>query len=462
MNTDMIKVSVYIPTFNYAKFIEKAIESVLRQTLTVWELIIIDDGSTDSTLEVIKKYELHEQISIIKQENKGLNKTNNIALRLSRGQYIMRLDADDYLDENALFMLSSTLDSMPDIDLIYPDYFEVDPDENILNLVRRKKIGEEVELLDLPAHGACTMFRKDILVQVGGYYEEFNRQDGYELWLRFIKKHKPYNLNVPLFYYRQHPVSITKKQDELLDTRGQIKRNFVEKNLNGQIPKTLGLIPVTKHSIYHYGEPFQKIAGKPLIWYTINEAKKATRLDKIVLASDDEVLLKYAEDLGGIEVIPRPKEQSSASTQMYDIINYVLKHLHDKNNYTPDAVCTLYINTPLRKARHIDKAVDTMVIFDVDSVVSIEEELAFCYQHGRFGLQPIEKSRVIRTEKKGIYKENSAIFLSKKEVFQNKEMVGQKVGHITMLPEESIKINSAYGLWLAEKIISDYKQQEIK
>jgi glycosyltransferase involved in cell wall biosynthesis len=452
----MIKVSVYIPTFNYAKFIEKAIDSVLCQTLKDWELIIIDDGSTDNTLEVIHKYEEHPQITINKQENKGLNKTNNIALRLSRGQYIMRLDADDYLDENALFMLSGTLDSMPDIDLIYPDYFEVDPEENILNLVRRKKIGEEVELLDLPAHGACTMFRKDVLVQVGGYYEEFNRQDGYELWLRFIKKHKPYNLNVPLFYYRQHPVSITKKQDKLLDTRRQIKRNFVEKNLNGEIPKTLGLIPVTKHSIYHYGEPFQEIAGKPLIWYTLNEAMKATHLDKIVLASDDEALLEYAKDFKGIEVISRPKEQATASTQMYDIINYALKHLNDKSNYVPDAVCTLYINTPLRKARHIDKAIDTMAIFDVDSVVSIEEELAFCYQHGKFGLQPIEKSRVIRTEKKGIYKENSSIFLSKTEVFQNKEMVGQKVGHISMLPEESIKINSAYALWLSEKIMSDW------
>ena len=96
----MCKVTVYIPTYNYAKYIGKAIESVLRQTMPNWELIIINDGSTDNTKDVLKNYQSHPQIRIIDQENKGLNVTNNIALRLAKGKYIIRLDGDDYMDEN--------------------------------------------------------------------------------------------------------------------------------------------------------------------------------------------------------------------------------------------------------------------------------------------------------------------------------------------------------------------------
>ena len=86
-----IKVSVYIPCHNYARYVEKAIRSVIAQTMDDWELIVINDGSTDDTMKVVKKYQDHSKIRIIDQENKGLNVTNNIALRLSIGKYIMRI-----------------------------------------------------------------------------------------------------------------------------------------------------------------------------------------------------------------------------------------------------------------------------------------------------------------------------------------------------------------------------------
>lgn len=76
----MVKVTVYIPTYNYASYIDKAVQSVLKQTMSEWELIIIDDGSTDNTQEIISKYKDNPRIRAIEQENKGLNFTNNIAL----------------------------------------------------------------------------------------------------------------------------------------------------------------------------------------------------------------------------------------------------------------------------------------------------------------------------------------------------------------------------------------------
>jgi glycosyltransferase involved in cell wall biosynthesis len=454
----MIKVTVYITAHNYGQYIDQAVESLRGQTFDAWELIIINDGSTDNTLEVVEKYRTDGRITIIDQENKGLAVSNNIALRLSRGQYIMRLDADDFLDENALVVLSSVLDSKPEVGLVYPDYYEVNPGGEVTRLVRRKKIGEDAGLLDLPAHGACTMFRKERLLQLGGYAEQFSCQDGYDIWLRFIHEFLPYNVNVPLFYYRQHTASLTKNPGKILDTRRAIKRQFVKNSLHDAVPKTLGVIPIVMNST-GFRDPFQKLAGRTLLDYTLEEATKSELLDKIVLASDNDAVIEQAVAYNDVLAIKRP-ESLSGTARMYKILQYVLGEIGNQYDYHPQAVCTLYVNTPLRKARHIDKAIDTMTIFNVDSVVSVEEELAFCYTHGQNGMQPLETERDIRAEKKGIYKENGAVYLSRVEVINQNRLVGESVGHITMLPEESVKINSAFEFWLAEKIIAEWKTQK--
>lgn len=455
-----MKITVYITSYNYGKYLKEAVDSVLKQTLKDWELIIINDGSTDNTAEVIEQYKNHPQIITIDQENKGLSVSNNIALRLSRGRYIMRLDGDDYLDENALLILSNILDTKEEIGLVYPDYYEIDPNGEILNLVRRKKIGEEVELLDLPAHGACTMFRKECLLEIGGYSEAYSCQDGYDIWLRFINKFKPYNVNNALFYYRQHPLSLTKKKNKILETRGKIKEDYVKYNHKDKILNIMGIIPVTSNSVHHFSNPFQILAGKPLIWYTIKETEKA-RLDRLILATDDDKVIEYTQNNSSkIKTIKRPPHLSSSSTRMADIVSFVINKVKEVEKYEPDVVCTLYINTPLRKAVHINNAIDTMKIFDVDSVVSVEEELAFCHHHTKYGLESIQKNREIRTEKQAIYKENGAIYLSKTWVFFDRLLTGEKIGHIIMLPEESVKINTEFDLWLAEKIILEWDHQK--
>lgn len=453
------KVTVYILAYNYGKYIDKAIQSVLSQTMEDWELIVINDGSTDNTANVLENYKDHPKIRIRDQENKGLNVSSNIALRLANGKYIMRLDGDDYLDENALMVLANILDVKPEVGLVYPDYYHINEEGEVIELVRRKKIGQEVELLDLPAHGACTMFRKDLLTQIGGYLEEFSCQDGYEIWLRFVQKYEPYNVNVPLFYYRRHSESLTQEQGKILETRRKIKRRFVEHNLANATPKVLGIVPAVGRSIYKQSDPFIDIAGKPLIWYTLNELQYCKSLDRIVLSSEDDDVLNYASQFPYVVPMKRLPEFAKSTVKMQDLIWHVLDHLKQSSDYEPDAVCTLYINTPLRRAHHIDKAVDTMAIFDVDSVVSVQEELAHCYHHRRFGLEPINAARDMKVERKSIYKENSAIYLIKLDVIRQGRFIGKKVGHIIMLPEESVKINNEFELWLARNIISGWKRE---
>ena len=452
------KVSVYVPCHNYGRYVDRAIQSVLKQTLDDWELLLIDDGSTDETSQVLAKYRGHPRIRLVEQENKGLIVTNNIAVRLANGPYVMRLDADDYLDENILTVLSSVLDRMPDVGFVYPDYFLVDDRDEILEIVRRKKIGVEDQILDLPAHGACTMIRKKGLAAVGGYSEEFSCQDGYDVWLKLIARYRPYNVNVPLFYYRQHGRNLTRDESRILSTQARIKRKFIDTHRGGRIPRVLALVPAVEHPVYPQSDPFMELAGKPLIWYTLSEASKATTLDRIVVSSDDDRVLEYARSLPGITALKRSANLVKATAGMDQVAQEVLAHLKEESAYEPEAVCTLYINTPLRRAEHVDRAVHTMAIFDTDSVISVQEELTNIYQHRQYGLTAVKKQNGrLRLEREALYRANGAINLTRTRVIWSDQLLGRKIGHIVMLPEESIRLTTEFDRWMAEKLITEWQ-----
>lgn len=444
-----------MPNHNYASYIEQAVESILHQSIDDWELIIIDDGSSDCSLEVLRKYRDNKKITIIQQENKGLNVTNNVAIRLARGKYIVRVDADDYVDENFLLVLSNVLEKNPHIGLVFPDWHEIDVEGNIVSTVRRKRIGEEVEVLDQPAHGACTMFRRDLLITIGSYSEEFRCQDGYDIWIKFIKQHRPYNVNIPLFYYRQHQVSLTRDEKRIMDTKRAINRKFVEEN-GGIKTKILGIIPITTVSAYRQNRPFVTLNDKCLMWYTLLEASQAKSLDKIVVSTDDDEVMKYTqENFPNIYVYKRQSNKNYLVSADQQIVTDILEYFEDQHNYKPEAVCILYISTPLRKAKHIDHAADALTIFKTDSVVSVQEELAPLYRHEKYGLRSINfRETGPRLERDAVYKSNGAVFLHLVANLSKGGLVGNVVGHITMLPEESVKINSDFEFWLAESILA--------
>jgi CMP-N-acetylneuraminic acid synthetase len=456
----MPKVTVYIPTHNYARYLTQAIESVIKQKYSDWELIVIDDGSTDDTPDILKKYADHPRIKIIHQEKKGLPVTNNIALRLSQGEYIMRLDADDYLDENALLVLSNILDTHPGVGLVYPDYYRIEENGELIDIERRKKIGKEVSLLDLPAHGACTMIRKSCLIELGGYDETLSCQDGYDLWIRFIDRYKPYNVNVPLFYYRQHSKSLTKDKQRILLAGHRANRNFIKAKFGEGIPKVLAIIPVRRISDVFSGSALKEVNGKPLIYYTLSEALKTKLLDKIVVTTDDDEILKYARDFHGVTCIKRPSRLALLNSRIEPTVKYILIFLKKYQNYSPDAVMLLYVHTPLRRYIHIEKAIDALLIFNVESVISVCEDINFYYRHTKNGLFPLAKRRLLRLERDSLYRENGAIYLSKIQAIKNGNFLGSKIGHIMMLPEESVKVDSEFNYWLAEKIIKEWENNK--
>ena len=114
------KVTVYITSHNYSIFLKESIESVLKQTYKNWELFLIDDGSSDNSFDIMNSYK-NQKIKVFRNlKAKGLRSCANYVLGKSDGKYIIRLDADDFFDENALLLMVNYLENS-DAVLVYPD-----------------------------------------------------------------------------------------------------------------------------------------------------------------------------------------------------------------------------------------------------------------------------------------------------------------------------------------------------
>lgn len=113
--------SIILPVYNAEKYLKECIESVIKQSCQSWELIIIDDGSIDGSINIYNTYTYDDRIKIFCQNNLGVSNARNVGLSVVKGKYILFLDADDLLEENALEILYNDIDGSV-VDLISCDY----------------------------------------------------------------------------------------------------------------------------------------------------------------------------------------------------------------------------------------------------------------------------------------------------------------------------------------------------
>lgn len=220
----MALVTIYLVNHNYAKYLEQSINSIMVYANDPrFELLLFDNGSSDGSDEIIKKYE-NQFSNVIFQPNVGLITTCNRALDLAKGEYLIRLDADDYFVENALTeVVKSILEKKPD--LIYGNYYTVNREGDILKEIQR--VGpRDNAVRHRPSHGACSAFRIEFLKKFGGYSRYYDRQDGYDIWLKAIRFGQISFIEKPLFFYRQHGVNLTSNWSAILRTRRLIKKTF--------------------------------------------------------------------------------------------------------------------------------------------------------------------------------------------------------------------------------------------
>ena len=434
-------VTIYIPNYNYGKYVKDAIESVLNQTYSNIELVIIDDGSTDNSREVINEYRSHPKIKIIYQNNSGLNASNNIAMNVANGKYIMRLDADDFLVNSAVGIMSAILESEPDVGLVFPDYYYVDTSGKIIGEEYRQNFEREVTLFDLPAHGACTMIRLEYLRNLGGYNETLECQDGYDLWIKFITNYKVTNVNKPLFYYRRHDNNLTNNEEKLIYTRRKIKEIFVNEN-KFKLPKCLAIIPVRRTFIDSTDLSIYKINGKTIYQMMAEEALKSQKINLVVITSSDENIINQAKSMfnnnNQVCVIKRPYEYEQYNISLIPTYQLVLDYLKENNENEYEIIVSLAIEYPFITYDVIDDAINTLVIFKADSVIGVRPDNSTYFQHNGHGMQPIlDQAKYTKYERDALYKGISGITVSTTDNFQkNTKMVAGKIGH-TVLEKRS-------------------------
>ena len=214
-----VQVSVIIPMYNCEKYIGRCIRSLLKQTLSdsEYEIILIDDCSTDNSGSVIKPF--IGDIRYFKNDKQlGLPSTLNRGIREAKGQFIIRVDSDDYVHWEYLKILSMHLQLNNNMHAIACDYLLVDDNQNTLS---------HENCLKKPI-GCGVMFRLDNLIEIGLYNEEFLAREDEELSKRFKMKYDIHRVSLPLYRYRRHENNLTNNKKNM-DTFAKKLNNNNEK-----------------------------------------------------------------------------------------------------------------------------------------------------------------------------------------------------------------------------------------
>lgn len=203
--------SVIIPLYNKAPYVAKAIESVLGQTYRDFEVIVIDDGSTDQSLEVAKTFE-NKSITIISQPNSGVSTARNNGVKLAKHPYICFLDADDWWHPTFLEEMKRLITDFPDAGIYGSGYYIVKNGQERIAPIGVPQ-GFERGIIDycevyaktlcMPLTSISVVIPKHIFDEERGFKSQLKFGEDFDLWIRIALKHKVILVNKPLAYYNQ-------------------------------------------------------------------------------------------------------------------------------------------------------------------------------------------------------------------------------------------------------------------
>jgi len=219
-------ISIVITSYNYGNYIKKAIKSCMEQNYKNLEIIVVDDGSTDDTLNILDTF--NSKIKVYKNKNQGLEKTANFGIKKSKGEYWVRLDADDYLENN--FITEMVKEIEPTFSFYYSNYSIINNQNLILDKFRLPKFNKE-EILkrgDFLATG--TLVNKKSSLQTGLYNSKVYNcgLENYEFIIKLIlNKNKGKHINKYLWNYRHHKKSLSyKKRSGIISYGNKIFKEY--------------------------------------------------------------------------------------------------------------------------------------------------------------------------------------------------------------------------------------------
>lgn len=227
-----------MPCFNSSKHIEASATSVIQQTFTKWELIIIDDGSTDSSWMIIQRLKKHDhRIRSYRQENSGVSAARNKGIFRARGEYIAFLDSDDTWHPEFLETMLSALEDRPCAGLAYCGWQNIGLTGNRSNPFI-PPIYEGINKLELLLGGCrwpihAVLIRSSIIISSGGFDENFQHSEDYDLWLRTATENKIIRVSKVLAYYHHHEGErISSNRGIIAINQYKVQNKYINNNPN--------------------------------------------------------------------------------------------------------------------------------------------------------------------------------------------------------------------------------------
>lgn len=212
-----MRFSIIVPVYNVEKYVKKCLESIVNQTYRDYEVIIVNDGSTDGSIRIVNQFieEDPNRIRLINQQNKGLGGARNTGLENALGEYIVYLDSDDFISENMLGIINQYI-SNNQYDMIIFNSFKADEQGNIItkfNMCRGKcgelSISEDHQLLLIPPAAWNKIYRRDFLQEQDIQYPENTYyEDGAVTRYLLLNSKSTYYCEDYLYYYVQRDSSI--------------------------------------------------------------------------------------------------------------------------------------------------------------------------------------------------------------------------------------------------------------
>ena len=208
------KISIIIPIYNGEKFIKRCLDSILNQTINNYEVLLINDGSIDNSLNILKQYvKKDKKFILINKKNEGISIARNIGINKSKGKYILFVDIDDYLENNALEVMINLINKY-NVDVVRTTYYRIidnvtsyEPDNNYngyynLNKINRNNIIDSILKQDIKSYLWLLLIKKDLIIKNNIYFNDilYVHQD-LDFYIKLFKNAKNVYFSKSLTYY---------------------------------------------------------------------------------------------------------------------------------------------------------------------------------------------------------------------------------------------------------------------
>ena len=448
------KITVYVVSHNYGKYLSEAIESVLRQTFSNWELLIFDDGSSDDTQKIMDLYRNHEKISCFTTKGVGLPAVNNLALEAAKGEYIVRLDADDKFEENILLIFDNYVSKKPDLALLFPDFYLMDESGEVFAHKMNSSPHEEDHLMDVPPNGACTLVKTNILKDLGGYREDLGAQDGLDLWLKIKDKFPTYKINLPLFYYRRHGKNLTDSPVKIIKARQQLKKSSAINKLTSDQP-VLAIIPCRRNYDFMQDLWSAEINGKLLLEKSIQTCLSSDLISKVIVTCDNQEVKKVLDKLqdNRLHFHERDEVNTLRSSNISNTVQEILK-IHDED-YSGVSILN-FVQTPFVSSDTLEEALTSLMSSEAESSFAVQEVEKRIFRRGPFGLEAVNSDPESYNSGVSLYQDSSACIAFKNKNLQKGSIRGARSAGFTVSSEEAFFISSKNDLLFAKELEKSY------